>query len=84
MVRITLTISTSCTVEAVMLSLNKDRMRVAIEGFPDTEELRLVGDRWFTEDQADVEFAAWIADDGGVTEEFAAVSPAARVSMAAN
>ena len=81
MVRITLTISASQPVEAVMLALNKDRMRVAIEGRADTEELRLVGDRWVTEENADVQFDAWISD-GANAEEFTVVAP--QLSMAAH
>jgi hypothetical protein len=81
MVRITLTISESQPVEAVMLALNRDRMRVAIEGYPDTEEFRLVGDRWLTEENAGVQFDAWISD-GADAEEFTAVTP--RLSMAAH
>jgi len=82
MVRITLTIAASEPVEAVMLALNKDRMRLAIEGRPDTEELRLVGDRWFTEENADVQFDAWISDGAHDADEFTAVAP--RLSMAAH
>jgi hypothetical protein len=74
MVRITLTISASQRVEAVMLALNKDRMRVAIEGHSDTEELRLVGDRWFTDENGDVEFDAWISD-GANADDFAFAAP---------
>ena len=81
MVRITLTISASQPVEAVMLALNKDRMRVAIEGRADTEELRLAGDRWVTEENANVQFDAWISD-GTDAGEFTAATP--QLSMAAH
>jgi hypothetical protein len=81
MVRITLTISESQPVEGVMLALHQDRMRVAIEGRPDTEELRLVGDRWFTEENGEVQFDAWISD-GGDAEQFTVVAP--RLTMAAH
>ena len=43
-------------VEAVVLAVRKNRMRVAAAGFPDTIELRRSGAQWFTATRQPVEF----------------------------
>jgi hypothetical protein len=43
-------------VEAVVLSEGRNRMRVAVAGFPDTIELKRYGQQWFTATRQPVEF----------------------------
>ena len=43
-------------VEGVVLAHQKNRMRVAAAGFPDTIELRRSGNQWYTSDREPVEF----------------------------
>ena len=43
-------------VEGVVLAHQKNRMRVAAAGFPDTIELRRSGNQWHTSDRQPVEF----------------------------
>lgn len=43
-------------VEGVVLARQKNRMRVAAAGFPDTIELRRSGNQWYTADREQVEF----------------------------
>jgi hypothetical protein len=43
-------------VEAVILAVTKNRMRVAAAGFPDAFELRRSGGRWLTKTGQAVEF----------------------------
>ena len=43
-------------VEGVVLAHQKNRMRVAAAGFPDTIELRRSGTQWYTSNREPVEF----------------------------
>jgi hypothetical protein len=43
-------------VEGVVLAHQKNRMRVAAAGFPDTIELRRSGNQWYTSTHQPVEF----------------------------
>jgi len=43
-------------VEGVVLAHQKNRMRVAAAGFPDTIELKRSGNQWYTSDRERVEF----------------------------
>jgi hypothetical protein len=43
-------------VEGVVLARQKNRMRVAAAGFPDTIELRRSGNQWYTSTRERVEF----------------------------
>ena len=43
-------------VEGVVLAHQKNRMRVAAAGFPDTIELRRSGTQWYTSSRQPVEF----------------------------
>jgi hypothetical protein len=43
-------------VEAVVLARGRNRMRVAVAGFPDAIELRRTGAEWLTETREPVEF----------------------------
>ena len=47
-------------VEGVVLAHQKNRMRVAAAGFPDTIELRRSGDQWYTSTHEPVEFDLFI------------------------
>ena len=47
---------TGVTVEAVVLSMDRKRARVAAAGFPDTLELRRSGEDWLTETGQKVTF----------------------------
>jgi len=68
-------------VEAVALAKGKNRIRVAIAGFPDTLELRRSGEHWFTETGQLVEFE-FLMTDSPITEA-APPGKAARGSSAA-
>ena len=43
-------------VEGVVLAKERNRMRVAVAGFPDTIELKRTGSRWITAGHVQVEF----------------------------
>jgi hypothetical protein len=43
-------------VEGVLLARGRDRLRVAVSGFPETIELRRTGSRWITSGHIQVEF----------------------------
>jgi hypothetical protein len=43
-------------VEAVVLAMGRNRMRVVAAGFPDTIELKRTGSQWFTATWQPVEF----------------------------
>jgi hypothetical protein len=53
-------------VEALLLSQESDRMRVAIHGRNDTLELRLVRERWVDDDGQKVSIEAIVAARSGV------------------
>ena len=54
-------------VEALALAKGKNRIRVAVAGFPDTLELRRSGDHWFTEAGQLVEFE-FLMTSSAITE----------------
>jgi hypothetical protein len=49
-------------VEAVVLAKNRNRMRVAAAGFPDTIELRRSGPQWSTENRQPIEIDFLMTD----------------------
>ena len=49
-------------VEAVVLAKGRDRMRVAVAGFPDTIELRRSGPQWLTPNREPIEFEFLMPD----------------------
>lgn len=49
-------------VEAVVLAKGRNRLRVAVAGFPDTMELRRSGSQWFTPTRQPVEFEFLMSD----------------------
>jgi len=68
-------------VEAVALAKGRNRMRVAVAGFPETLELKRSGEQWFTETRQPVEFEFVMAD--ACTGEIDSPSEHVRVSSAA-
>ena len=59
-------------VEAVVLAVNRERMRVAIDSEPDTVELHMVDACWHTEDGAEIEIEALIPIAGTNVSRFCA------------
>ena len=68
-------------VEGVVLAHQKNRMRVAAAGFPDTIELRRSGNQWHTSDRQPVEFD-FLMSTTYQAESLSAATPA-RVASAA-
>ena len=50
-------------VEGVVLAKDKNCMRVAAAGFPDTIELMCSGSQWFTASEQPVEFDFFLSND---------------------
>jgi hypothetical protein len=50
-------------VEGVLLAKGRDRLRVAVSGFPETIELRRTGSTWITSDHVQVEFDFLLMSD---------------------
>ena len=49
-------------VEGVVLAKGRNRLRVAVAGFPDTIELKRTGSRWITAGHVQVEFDFLMSD----------------------
>jgi len=61
-----------CTVEAVVLAANSNRMRVAVASQRDTVELHKVDTSWYTEKGAAIEIGSLIAIPGTEFAHFCA------------
>jgi hypothetical protein len=68
-------------VEGVVLAHQKNRMRVAAAGFPDTIELRRSGNQWYTSTREPVEFD-FLMSTSHQAEPLSSTTPA-RVASAA-
>jgi len=68
-------------VEGVVLAHQKNRMRVAAAGFPDTIELRRSGNQWYTSDRQPVEFD-FLMSTTYQAESLSAATPACVASAA--
>ena len=68
-------------VEGVVLARQKNRMRVAAAGFPDTIELRRSGNQWYTSTREPVEFD-FLMSTSHQAESISSAGPA-RVASAA-
>jgi len=68
-------------VEAVVLAKGKNRMRVALAGFPDTIELRRSGSQWLAATRQPIEFDFVMSN--AHQDESVSFSMPARVALAA-
>jgi hypothetical protein len=50
-------------VEGVLLAKGRNRLRIAVSGFPEIIELRRSGSRWITADHVQVEFDFLLLDE---------------------
>jgi hypothetical protein len=70
-------------VEAVVLAKGRNRLRVAMAGFPDTVELRRSGSQWFTPTRQPVEFE-FLLSDARQGESVSSLKPASVAQAAAS
>jgi hypothetical protein len=54
--------SVGIILEAVVLAQGRNRLRIAVAGFPDTIELKRSGSQWFTATHQAVEFEFLLSD----------------------
>lgn len=80
MLGITITVNPGHTREGVMLAINQDRMRVALQGDEDTIELCRLNGVWTTDTGEPVELEALLLD--GQAGEFTFLEAPARVAAA--